>query len=125
MIVRDNYSRLSWVYFFTHKSAAPYVFFRHTSGTSSRIEHSFLGSNRSFRRWGGGGSVKYNPPSFVGDEVLHRSSHLRTVLNSTGVAERALGLIEVSVHAARIQAADLFPTVQLPATASLYMEAQF
>lgn len=40
-----------------------------------------------------------------------------------GVAERTLGLIEVAAHATRIQAVALYPTTQLPTTASLWAEA--
>ena len=40
-----------------------------------------------------------------------------------GVAERALGLIETAAMAGRIQARELFPGAQLPATGSLWAEA--
>ena len=40
-----------------------------------------------------------------------------------GVAERALGLIETAAMAGRIQARELFPGAQLPATESLWAEA--
>ena len=39
-----------------------------------------------------------------------------------GVAERALGLIETAAMAGRIQARELFPEAQLPATESLWSE---
>ena len=40
-----------------------------------------------------------------------------------GVAERALGLIETTAMAGRIQACELFPGAQLPATEPLWAEA--
>ena len=42
---------------------------------------------------------------------------------SNGVAERALGVIETAAMAGRIQARELFPGAQFPATESLWAEA--
>ena len=42
-----------------------------------------------------------------------------------GVAERALDLIEMAAMAGRIQARELFPGAQLPATESLWVEASY
>ena len=60
-----------------------------------------------------------NLTTYVDRDPFSRNSPQPTVPNSLGVAERALGLIETAAMAGRIQAREVFPGAQLPATESL------
>ena len=119
-IVRDDFSRYTWVYFMHHKSDAAETFRQFLSDTRADGVPSQLVTVRS----DGGGE-------FCGGEFgdLCRLRCIKQEFTTAdspqynGVAERALGLIETAAMAGRIQARELFPGAQLPATESLWAEA--
>ena len=120
LIVRDHFSRYTWVYFMRHKLDAAetlnqFISDTHADGAPSQVV--------TVRSDGGG--------EFYGGKVnnLCRLQNIMqefTTANSlqfNGVAKRPHGLIETAAMAGRIQARELFPGAQLPATESLWAEA--
>ena len=120
LIVRDDFSRYTWVYFMRHKSDAPETFKQFLSDTCADGVPSQVVIVRS----NGGG--EFCGGNFVD---LFRSRCIKEEFTTAdnpqfnGVAERALGLIVTAAIAGRIQAREIFPGVQLPATKSLWAEA--
>ena len=120
LIVRDEFSRYTWVYFMRHKSDAAETFKQFLSDTRADSVPSQAVTVRS----DGGGE-------FCGGKFgdLCRSRWTKQEFTTAdspqfnGVAERALGLIETTAMAGRIQARELFPGAKLPATESLWAEA--
>ena len=120
VIVCDDFSRYTWVYFIRHKSDAaetfePFLAETRANGVPSKVV---------IVRSDGGGEFRGGK---FGD--LCRSRGIKQEFTTAdspqfnGVAERALGLIETAAMAGRIQARELFPGAQLPATESLWAEA--
>ena len=119
LIVRDHFSRYTWVYFMCHKSDAAETFEQLISDTRAGCVPSQVVTARS----NGVGD-------FYGEKFgdLHRSRCIKQEfttadsLQFNGVAERALDLIETAAMARRIQTRELLPGAQLPATESLWTE---
>ena len=120
LIVRDNFSRDMWVYFMRHKSDATGLFGQFLTDTCA----DGVPSKVVIARTGGGGEFQVGE---FGDLCISRSIKQEiTTADSpqfNEIAERPLGLIETAAMAGRIQARDLFPGAQFPATASLWAEA--
>ena len=120
LIVRDDFSRYTWVYFTRRKSDAAEILKQFLSGTHADGVPSQVMSVRS------DGDGEFCAGKFGG---LCRSRCIKQDFTTAGspefngVAERALGLIETAAMAGRIQARELFPGAQLPATESLWAEA--
>ena len=115
LIVRDDFSRYTWAYFMRHKSDAADMFKQFLADTHADDVPSQVVTVRS----DGGGE-------FCGGKFgdLCRSQCIMQEFTAdspqfNGVAERALGLIETAAMAGRIQARELIPGAQLPATESL------
>ena len=119
LIVRDDFSRYTWVYFMRHQSDAAETFKQFLSDTRADGVPSQVVTVRS-----DGGE-------FCGGKFgdLYRSRCIKQEFTTAdspqlnGVAERALGLIETAAMAGRIQTYELFPGAQAPATESLWAEA--
>ena len=103
LIVRDDFSRYTWVYFLRHKSDAAETLKQFLSDTRADGVPSQVVTVLS----DGGGE-------FCGGKVgdVSRSRCIKQEFN--GVAERALGLIETAAMAGRTQARELFCGAQLP-----------
>ena len=120
LIVRDDFSRYTWVYFMRHKSDAAELFKQFLA--DSRADD--VPSKVVIVRSDGGGEFRGGE---FGD--LCRTRGIKQEFTTAdspqfnGVAERALGLIETAAMAGRIQARELYPGAQLPATDSLWAEA--
>ena len=120
LIVCDNFSRYTWVYFIRHKSDAAETFKQFPSDTRSDgvpsqvvIVRSDGGGQFCGRKFGGLCRSRCIKQEFITADSPQFN----------GVAERALGLIETAARAGRIQARELFPGAQLTATESLWAEA--
>ena len=120
LIVRDDFSWYTWVYFMRHKSDAAEMFEQFLVDTSA----DGVPSNVVIVRSDGGGEFRGRK---FGD--LCRSRDIKQEFTTAdspqfnGVAGRALDLIETAAIGRRIQARELFPGAQLPATESLCAEA--
>jgi len=120
LIVRDDFSRYTWVYFIRQKSDAAELFEQFLA--DSRADD--VPSKVVIVRSDGGGEFRGGK---FGD--LCRTRGIKQEFTTAdspqfnGVAERALGLIETAAMAGRIQARELYPGTQLPATESLWAEA--
>ena len=120
LIMSDDFSRYTWVYIMRHKSDAAETFNQFLSDTRADGVPSQVVTVRSE----GGGE-------FCGGQfgALCRSRCIKQEFTTADspqlneVAERLLGLIETATMAGRIQARELFPGAQLPATESLWAEA--
>ena len=120
LIVREDFSRCTWVYFMRHKSDTPELFEQFFADTRADGVPSKLVIVRS----DGGGEFRGGN---FGD--LCRSRSIKQEFTTTdspqfnGVAERALDLIETATMAGRIQARKIVPGAQLPSTESWWAEA--
>ena len=120
LIVRDDFSRYTWVYFMRHKPDAAETFKQFLSDTRADGVPSQVVTVRSD---GGGGFCGGNFGELCRSRCIKQEFTTADSPQYNGVAERALGLIEKAAMAGRIQAHELFPNVQLPATESLWAEA--
>ena len=120
LIVHEDFSPYTRVYFMRHKSDAAEMFEQLLADTHADGGHLRVVIVRS------DGSGEFRGGTF-GDLCRTRClTQAFTTVNSSqfnGVAERALGLIETAAIAGRIQAREPFPGAQLPATESLWAEA--
>ena len=120
LIVRDDFSRYTWVYCMRRKSNAAEMLEQFLADT----REDGVPSKVVIVRTDGGGEFRGGT---FGD--LCRSRGIKQEFTTAdspqfnGVAERALGLIETATMAGRIQARELFPGAQLPATEALRVEA--
>ena len=120
LIVRDDSSRCTWVYFMRHKSDAAKMFVQFLADARADGVPSTVVIVRS----DGGDELRGGK---FGD--LCRSRGIKREFTTAdspqinGVTEDVLGLIETAAMAGRIQARELFPGAQLPATESLWTEA--
>ena len=120
LIVRDDFSRYTRVYFMLHMSDGAEMFDKFIADTRTDGVPSKVVIVRS----DGGGEFRGGE---LGD--LCRSRGIKREFTTADnrrfnrVAERALGLIETAAMAGRIQARELFPGAHLPATESLWAEA--
>ena len=118
LIVRDDYSRMSWVYFLHHKSDAADAFERflvdvRADGMPSSVE---------IVRSDGGGEFEGRFADLCRTRGIKQEFTTADSPEYNGVAERALGLIDASARAAVVQAQELYPHVELPSTDSLWAE---
>ena len=120
LIVRDDYSRYTWVYFMRHKSDAAETFKQFLSDTCADGVPSQVVTVRSD---GGGEFCRGRFGDLCRSRCIKQEFTTADSPQFNGVAERALGLIETAAMAGRIQARELFPGAQLPATESLWAEA--
>ena len=120
LIVRNDFSRYTWVYFTRHKSDAEETFKQFLSDTRADDVSSQVVTVRSDGRgeFCGGKFGDLCRPRCIERKFTTADSP-----KFNGVVERALGLIETVAMAGRIQARELFPGVQLPTTESLWVEA--
>ena len=120
LIVREDFSRYTWVYFMRHKSDAAEMFEQFLADTRTDGVPSKVVIVRS----DGGGEFRGGK---FGE--LRRSRGIKQEFTTAdspqfnGVAECALGLIETAAMAGRILARELFPGAQLPATEALWVGA--
>ena len=119
LIVRDHFSRYTWVYLMCHKSDAAETFKQFLSDTRA----DGVPSQVVTVRCNGIGECLRGK---FGD--LHRSRCIKQEFTTADspqfneVAKRALDLIETAAMARRIQTRELLPGAQLPATESLWTE---
>ena len=119
LIVRDDFSRMSWVYFLRHKSDAAEAFERflvdvRADGMPSSVE---------IVRSDGGGEFEGRFADLCRTRGIKQEFTTADSPEYNGVAERALGMIDAAARSAIIQAQELYPHVQLPSTESLWAEA--
>ena len=120
MIMKDDFTRYSWVYFLERKSDASDTFRKlladvRADGVQSKVE--IIRSNNGgefFRGYFGDVCRQY----CIKQEFTNAQG---PELN--GVAERTLGIIQNAALAARIQAPIIFPHVALPPSETFWAEA--
>ena len=120
MIVKDDFSRYSWLYFLERKSDAAESFRKfladvRADGVPSRVETVRSDNGSEFY---GGDFASVWRHFFIKQEYTTAKSP-----EFDGVAERGLGIINKAALAARIQAPIIFSHVRLPPTDSLWAEA--
>ena len=120
MIVKDDYSRYSWLYFLERKSDAAEYFRKfladvRADGVPSTVE--------SVRSDNGGEFYGGEFASVCRQFCIKQEFTTAKSPEFNGVAERGLGIIDKAALAARIQAPLIFPHVRLPPTDSLWAEA--
>ena len=120
MIIRDDLSRYTWLYFISHKPDAAEVFKQFLADL--RVEG--IPSEVVVVRSDNGG--EFNQGEFG---QLCRERNIKQELTTAdspeynGVAERGLATIESPALAARIQASELFPGFDIPEKPSFWAEA--
>ena len=117
MIIRDDLTRYTWVYFLKQKSEAAETFEQFLSDVRD------LGEVETVRSDDGG---EFTSKAFVQVCSRHRIKRELTTADSAaynGVAERALGHIVKTSLAASIQAPLLYPDVKVPTADDLWPEA--
>ena len=120
MIVKDDYSRYTWMYFISHKCDAADTFAKFSSDL--RLEG--IPSKVVVIRSDDGG--EFSEGKFG---KLCRERNIKQEFTTAdspeynGVAKRGLALIESAALAARIQASELFPGFNVPEGPSLWAEA--
>ena len=120
MIVRDDCTRRSWMYFLKNKSDAGSAFRTFLASVRAVGKPSLVEIVRSDN----GGEFFGGEFASVCNELLIKQEFTPAYSPQyNGVAERGLGLIEAAAMAARIQAKVLFGYVQLPETDNLWAEA--
>ena len=119
-IVRDDFSRYTWVYCISHKSDAAEAFEKCLADLRVEGVPSEVVVVRS--DYGG----EFNEGKFG---KLCRERNIKQEFTTAdspeynGVAERGLAMIESAALAARIQASELFPGFNVPEGPSLWAEA--
>ena len=120
MIVKDDYTRRTWIYFLRHKSDAAMAFKRFLAD----VRADGFPSEVQIVRSDNGGEFFGKAFRSVCDELLIKQEFTPAQSPQfNGVAERGLGIIEAAAMAARIQAKTIFSHVQLPGTERLWAEA--
>ena len=120
MIIRDDYSRYTWMYFISYKSDAADTFAKFL--TDVRLEG--IPSEVVVIRSDDGG--EFSEGKFG---KLCRERNIKQEFTTgdspeyNGVAERGFALIESAALAARVQASELFPGFNVPEGPSLWAEA--
>ena len=120
LIVHHDFSRYTWVNFMRHKSDAVEMFKQFLADTRADGVPSQVVTVRS------GGAGELCGGKFVDlcrSRCIMQEFTTADRLQFNRVAERALGLIETAATAGRIQARELFPGAQLPATELLWAES--
>ena len=120
LVVRDDISRYTCVYFMRHKSDATETFKQFLSDTRADGALSQVVTVRSDE---GGELCGGRFDDLCRSRCMKQEFTTADSPQFNEVAERALGLIETAAMAGRIQARELFPGTQLPATESLWVEA--
>ena len=113
MIVRDDFTRYSWLYFLRHKSDASAKFEQFLSDVRGH------GDVECVRSDNGG---EFTSRAFTSICNRHRIKQEFTTADSAmynGVAERGLGIIETTAMAGRIEAPLLFPGANVPSGRNL------
>ena len=120
LIVRDDFSRYTWVYFMRHKSDAAEMFEQFVADTRADGVPSKVVIVRS----DGAGELRGGKfGSLCRSRGIKQEFTTADSPQLNGVAERALALIETAAMAGRIQTRELFPGAQLLATELLWAEA--
>ena len=120
MIVKDDFTRYAWVYFLGRKSDVAEAFRKclpnvRADGATSEVEIvSLITEDNS--------SVEISG-TCAGSIASNRNSPTQKSPELNGVAEKALGIIQNTALAARIQALIFFPHVELPPSETLWAEA--
>lgn len=119
LIVRDYFSRYTWVYVIRHELDAAELFEKFLADTRADNVRSKVFIVRS----DGGGAFRRGE---FGD--LCRSRGIKQVFTTAdspqynGVAEGEIGLTETAAMVSRIQACEIYPGAQLPGTESLWAD---
>ena len=120
MIVRDDCTRRTWMYFLKHKSDAASAFRSFLASVRADGKPSLVEIVRSDN---GGEFFRGEFESLCNELLIKQEFTPAYSPQYNGVAERGLGIIEAAAMAARIQAKVLFDYVQLPKTDKLWAEA--
>lgn len=120
MIIKDDYSQMSWLYILKHKSDAAEYFKKFLAdvrahGFPSKVETARSDNEGEFH---GGAFANVCRQYCIKQEFTTAKSP-----EFNGVAERGVGMIVKAALAARIQAPIIFSHVELPPTDSLWTEA--
>ena len=117
MIVRDDCTRRTWMYFLKHKSDAASAFRSFLASVRADGKPSLVEIVRSDN---GGEFFRGEFESLCNERLIKQEFTPAYCPQYHGVAERALGIIEAAAMAARIQAKVLFDYVQLAKTDKLW-----
>ena len=120
MVIRDDYSRYTWIYFISHKSDAGDTFAKFLSDL--RLEGIPL-EVVVIKSDDGGEFSEGKFGKLCRERNIKQEFTTADSPEYTGVAERGLALIESAALAARIQASELFPGFNVPEGPWLWAEA--
>ena len=120
-LIRDDFTRMTWVYFLRKKSNATEAF-KHfladvrADGVPSTVE---------IVRSDGGGEFSFDGSfgDLCRDRGIKQEFTCQDSPEMNGIAERALGLIEASAMAAHFQAKEIFAGIPLPTSDRLWAES--
>ena len=120
MIVKDDFTRYSWVYFLERKSDAAEAFRKFLAD----VRADGVPSEAEIVRSDNGGELFGGDFGYVCRQYCTKQEFINAKCPElNGIAERVLGVIKNGALAARIQAPILFPHVQLPPLETLWAEA--